>query len=251
MAHLLDDEYLKPFEGAIRGRAQRAIDRMREPTGGKESLADWANAHNYFGLHLESIRVGKGSNSGKRGKTLRDANRLQWVFREWAPKATSMWLIGDFNGWKIDPRFECMRIPKSDVWEVKIPAKLIKPGQKYHLEMRWEGGHGERIPAYARYVVQNPDTKLFEAVVYESKYVWQHRTTRNSKRTTARTSQPLNLSTSHLRSPRRHGHGRGEGVRRAVSRARKARLARRSILRARHAQIPRRRLRAGGRVILS
>ena len=186
MAHLLDDEYLKPFEGAIRGRAQRAIDRMRELTGGKESLADWANAHNYFGLHLESIRVGKGSNSGKRGKTLRDANRLQWVFREWAPKATSMWLIGDFNGWKIDPRFECMRIPGSDVWEVKIPAKLIKSGQKYHLEMRWEGGHGERIPAYARYVVQNPDTKLFEAEVYESSYIWKNEP-----------SHPLTSSPSH------------------------------------------------------
>ena len=153
MAHLLDDIFLKPFEGAIRGRARRAEDRIRELTGGKRSLGDWANAHNYFGLRRE-----------KRG----------WVFREWAPKATSMWLIGDFNGWKIDPKFECFRIPNSDVWEVKLPAKAIKAGQKYHLEVRWEGGHGERIPTYARYVVQNDETKLFEAEVYESKYVWKN-----------------------------------------------------------------------------
>ena len=152
MAHLLDDAYLRPFEAAIRGRARRAEDRIRELTGG-QSLVDWANAHNYFGLH----RVSRG-----------------WVFREWAPKATSMWLVGDFNGWKIDPKFECFRIPNSDVWEVKLPVKAIKAGQKYHLEVRWEGGHGERIPAYARYVVQNQDTKLFEAEVYESKYVWKN-----------------------------------------------------------------------------
>ena len=153
MAHLLDDIFLRPFEGAIRGRAKRAEDRIRELTGGKTSLSDWANAHNYFGLH----RV-------KRG----------WIFREWAPKATSMWLVGDFNGWKISPAFECFRIPNSDVWEVKVPSKAIKAGQRYHLEVRWEGGHGERIPAYARYVVQNPETKLFEAEVYESKYVWKN-----------------------------------------------------------------------------
>ena len=153
MTHLLDDIYLTPFRAAIEGRARRAEDRVRELTCGRCSLADWANAHNYFGLHR-----------GRRG----------WVFREWAPKATSMWLVGDFNGWKIDPRFELMRLPGSDVWEVKIPAKLIKTGQKYHLEMRWDGGHGERIPAYARYVVQNPDTKLFEAEVYESKYEWKN-----------------------------------------------------------------------------
>ena len=153
MTHLLDDIFLRPFEGAIRGRAKRAEDRIRELTGGKQSLGDWANAHNYFGLHRE-----------KRG----------WVFREWAPKATSMWLIGDFNGWKINPKFECFRIPNSDVWEVKLPAKAIKAGQKYHLEVRWEGGHGERIPTYARYVVQNDETKLFEAEVFESKYVWKN-----------------------------------------------------------------------------
>ena len=151
--HLLDDRYLAPFEGAIRGRAKRAADRVSELTGGK-SLADWANAHNYFGLHRD---------------------RRGWVFREWAPHATSMWLIGDFNSWKVNPDFELFRIPNSDVWERRIASDKIKPGDKYHLEMRWEGGHGERIPAYARYVVQNDETKLFEAEVYESKYRWRHR----------------------------------------------------------------------------
>ena len=69
MAHLLDDPYLKPFEAAIRGRAAHARMRADALTQGQTSLADWANAHNYFGLHRD---------------------RRGWVFREWAPHATEM-----------------------------------------------------------------------------------------------------------------------------------------------------------------
>ena len=153
MAKLLDDEYLRPFEEAIRGRAMNAYARANQLTGGKTPLADWAAAHEYYGLH----------------RTCRG-----WVFREWAPNATSMWLVGDFSKWRTNRLYECMRIPGSDVWELKLPAKAIKAGDNYRLEMRWAGGRGERIPAYARYVVQDPETKLFCAQVYESKYKWRH-----------------------------------------------------------------------------
>ena len=163
MAHLLDDEYLKPFENAVRGRARRAEDRVRELTQGKCPLADWANAHNYFGLRKEKVE-GRG-------------RQRCWIFREWAPHATSMWLVGDFNGWKIDPDFEVFRIPGTDVWERRIPLEKIRHGDRYHLEMRWEGGHGERIPAYARYVTQDETTKLFSACVWapETPYAWRHK----------------------------------------------------------------------------
>ena len=153
MAKLLDDDYLRPFEEAIRGRAMNAYARANQLTGGKTPLADWAAAHEYYGLHR---------------------TRRGWVFREWAPNATSMWLVGDFSKWRTNRLYECMRIPGSDVWELKLPAKAIKAGDNYRLEMRWAGGRGERIPAYARYVVQDPETKLFCAQVYESKYKWRH-----------------------------------------------------------------------------
>ena len=153
MAKLLDDEYLRPFEEAIRGRAMNAYARANQLTGGKTPLADWAAAHEYYGLHR---------------------TRRGWVFREWAPNATSMWLVGDFSKWRTNRLYECMRIPGSDVWELELPAKAIKAGDNYRLEMRWAGGRGERIPAYARYVVQDPETKLFCAQVYESKYKWRH-----------------------------------------------------------------------------
>ncbi len=155
MAHLLDDAYLKPFERAIRGRAEHARARAEELTQGRSTLAEWANAHAFYGLH----RTKKG-----------------WSFREWAPNATSMWLVGDFSDWKVDPRFECFRIPGSDTWGCDLPSNLVKHGDNYRLEMRWEGGHGERIPAYARYVRQDPQSKLFCAQVWAPKkaYAWQH-----------------------------------------------------------------------------
>ena len=159
--HLLDDPCLRAYEGAVRGRAARAFARADELTGRRMSLAEWANAHNYYGLHFVPGR-------GRR--------RACWVFREWAPHATSMWLVGDFSGWKTDPAFEVFRIPGTDVWERVMPADGIRHLDKYHLQMRWDGGFGERIPAYARYVVQDPVTKLFSACVWNPprRYVWRN-----------------------------------------------------------------------------
>ena len=193
MAHLLDDEYLKPFESAIRGRAQRAADRAAELTQGKCALADWANAHNYYGLRKVKVE-GEGE---------------QWCFREWAPHATSMWLVGDFNGWRIDPDFEVFRIPGTDVWERRIPADRIRHGDHYHLEMRWEGGHGERIPAYARYVTQDERTKLFSACVWdpEREYEWRNKDFRLETEDghcnsglASKVSRPLKSDVSRLKS---------------------------------------------------
>ena len=155
MSHLLDDIWLKPYAQAIRGRAARALAKAHDLTEGKMSLANWASAHMYYGLH----RTTRG-----------------WVFREWAPHATSMWLVGDFSGWRNMPQYEVFRIPGTDVWERKFPARAFKHGGNYRLEMHWDGGHGERIPAYARYVVQDPETKLFSAQVWAPKkpYVWKN-----------------------------------------------------------------------------
>lgn len=155
MDKLLDDIYLKPYEEAIRGRAKHAADKALQLTCGKTSLADWASGHEYYGLH----RHGK-----------------KWVFREWAPHATSAWLVGDFSNWKISPEFELFRLPGTDVWERCIDGEKINHGDNWRLEVRWDGGRGERIPSYARYVVQDEKTKLFCAKVWAppSPYKWKN-----------------------------------------------------------------------------
>ena len=75
-----NDPWLEPFADAINGRHQHAIDKESELTNkGKLTLSDFASGYLYFGLH----RTDDG-----------------WVFREWAPNATQIFMVGTFNDWK-------------------------------------------------------------------------------------------------------------------------------------------------------
>jgi 1,4-alpha-glucan branching enzyme len=160
---LLDDPYLAPYEQIVRDRAAMAAARAEKLSEGPGSLAEFACAHEYYGLH----RTKDG-----------------WVFREWAPNATGIWLVGDFSGWKISDAFKLYRLGGRDVWEGRFPAEAIKHGQFYRLEMVWDGGRGERIPAYARRVVQDANTLMFAAQVWNpaEPYKWEHPEYRVPKR---------------------------------------------------------------------
>ncbi len=150
------DPWLKPFAAAIEGRHNDAVNKERELTAEAGSLDNFANAHNYFGLHRTS--------------------RGGWIFREWAPNATAITLIGDFSGWKPMKKFALRRVNGSDgVWETRVRPSDIHHGQHYKMLVEWDGGQGERIPAYAQRVVQDPETGLFSAQVWdpENPYVWK------------------------------------------------------------------------------
>lgn len=149
-----NDPWLEPFEGAIQGRHDHVLFKVNELTGGNKSLSDFADGHLYFGLH----------------RTVR-----QWVLREWAPHATAIYLIGEFNGWAENEKFAFKRIEGTGNWELKLPLRALKHGHLYKLSMHWDGGQGERVPAWAQRVVQDPDTKIFSAQVWcpEQPYVWK------------------------------------------------------------------------------
>ncbi|SPD76443.1 Alpha amylase, catalytic domain protein [uncultured Desulfobacterium sp.] len=151
---LKGDPYLRPYEGVIRRRAGRISEKERKLTQGKVSLADFASGHEYFGLHL---REG------------------EWVFREWAPNATAIFMIGDITGWKEKKSYALKRINSEGVWEVCLPRATLDHGDLYRLRIHWKGGAGDRIPAYARRVVQDPVTMIFNAQVWlpQSPYVWK------------------------------------------------------------------------------
>ena len=88
------------------------------------------------------------------------------MFREWAPHATAIYLIGETNGWE---RREAFRLKPlaGGVWELRLPVEALWHGMLYKLWIEWEGGAGERSPAYVRRVVQDDMTKLFTAQVWE------------------------------------------------------------------------------------
>lgn len=145
---LRNDPWLEPFEAAITGRHEDVKKKLADITSGtKGSLTDFANAYKYFGLHKE-----------KKG----------WVFREYAPNATGITLIGTFNGWTPSPEYDLKKIDDG-TWEIHLEADKLHDGDLYKMLVRWEGGEGERIPAYATRVVQDDNTKIFSAQVYAPK----------------------------------------------------------------------------------
>ena len=152
-SRLLDDPWLEPYTDIIKRRRDLVEKRVRELTAMPGSLSEFACAHEYYGLHK-----------------LKDG----WVFREWAPNAADIWMVGDFSGWKVTDKFRLARLKGRDVWEVHLPADALRHGQFYRLEMCWPGGRGERIPAYARRVVQDSQTLLLAAQVWDPpKYNWK------------------------------------------------------------------------------
>ena len=149
-----NDPWLEPFEQAIKGRHDHALWKLNDLTNnGKQSLSDFATGYLYFGLH----KTDKG-----------------WVFREWAPNATEIFLIGDFNNWQETEKYKLKKL-KNGNWEIKLSKNALKHEQLYKLSVHWEGGQGERIPAWANRVVQDENTKIFSAQVWapEKEYVWK------------------------------------------------------------------------------
>ena len=138
------DPWLAPYLAELAAR-QRRVEAMesRLTSGPARTLADFASAHEFFGLH----RTADG-----------------WVFREWAPAATGIVLIGDFSDWKPERRFRLRKIGNG-AWELRLAPEVLRPGMHYLIQVSWPGGGGNRVPVYARIVDQDERTKLFSAVV--------------------------------------------------------------------------------------
>ena len=178
------DKYLEPFEEAIQGRHDHALWKINELTrNGEVSLLDFANGYQYFGLHQ-----------------LKDG----WVFREWAPHATDIFLVGDFNNWIESESYKCNRIAGTGNWELYLPLDAISHGNLYKMHVKWEGGSGERIPAWATRVVQDDITKIFSAQVWAPKEEYQWKDNRfcleesKKKRTFTPKKDPLLIYECHI-----------------------------------------------------
>ena len=134
-------------------------------------MSEFASGYLYFGLHREAKR---------------------WIFREWAPNATAIYLIGTFNDWKESEEYK-LKPSKNGVWQLELEEDLLHHGDLYKMKVYWNGGCGERIPAWCRRVVQDDYTKLFCAQVWapETNYTFK------TKKFKANTS-PLLIYEAHI-----------------------------------------------------
>lgn len=147
------DPWLEPYRSKLEAQQAYILQARRRLLSGK-SLEGFALGHLYFGLH----RTEDG-----------------WVLREWAPNATALYLLLGVNRWQDDEAFSFKR-KDNGIWELKLPADSLKHGDHYKLHVHWDGGSGERIPAYATYVEQDEDTNIFDAVVWRpaKEYEWRN-----------------------------------------------------------------------------
>lgn len=137
------DPWLKPFERDIRLRMERFSDIRKTLLGAKADLVSLANGHLYFGFHK--------TDTG-------------WVYREWAPGADAMHLIGDFNGWNRESH--PMIRTEAGVWEIALDgADALVHGQRVKVQVTKNGVKADHISPYIRRVVQNPD-KTFSGQIW-------------------------------------------------------------------------------------
>ena len=166
------DPWLEPYSAAIEGRHDHALFKENCLTGGAMTLSQFAMGHGWYGLHRESDR---------------------WVFREWAPNATGMCLIGDFSEWQEREEFRLHPVGTNGDWELSVPLDGIRHGQHYKIRMFWHGGQGDRIPAWCRRVVQDSSSNIFSAQVWEPEpYRFRH------GRFSIRKNEPLLIYECHI-----------------------------------------------------
>ncbi|MFZ2631197.1 MAG: alpha amylase C-terminal domain-containing protein [Desulfosalsimonadaceae bacterium] len=149
------DPLLKPYQQIITRRLQKIAETEHHLTEGKMPLSDFAAGHEFFGLHHDEDG---------------------WVFREWAPNADAIYIIGDMTGWRESQKYRLRQAGLGGVWEIRLPAESFHHENLYRLRIYWPGGSGDRIPAYARRVVQDHLTHIFNAQVWQpdSPYVWKN-----------------------------------------------------------------------------
>ena len=173
-----EDKLLKPFAGIIEKRHQQVLAMEREFTYRTTRLSDKCNSYLYYGLHR--------TNEG-------------WVFREWAPNATAIYLLCEFNDWRKHPDYALTKVGDGN-WEIKLPLGALAHEMLYRLLVEWNGGSGERLPSHVRRVIQDEYTKIYSAQVWDPLNPYQMRHERPK-----RTDYPLiyeahiGMSTEHRR----------------------------------------------------
>ncbi|MCK5802264.1 MAG: alpha amylase C-terminal domain-containing protein [Lentisphaeria bacterium] len=151
---LLDDSYLAPYAVTLARRREHVRKTRQRLTCDATDLAEFANGHEFFGLHHDAEG---------------------WIFREWAPNAIQIALVGEPTDWEERDGFRMTR-REHGIWELRLPHDALWHQALYRLRIHWNGGAGDRIPAYARRVVQDNHTILYNAQVWvpDTPYCWRN-----------------------------------------------------------------------------
>ncbi|HEY8400751.1 MAG TPA: alpha amylase C-terminal domain-containing protein [Cytophagaceae bacterium] len=152
-----DDPWLEPYEQDILDRLERFKKALKEIEDVDGTLVNFANAHKYYGINYDPQKKG-------------------WWYREWAPAAHSLALIGDFNNW--DREANKLQRNQNGDWEIFLPESEYKDrfvhGSRIKVHVIANNGAIDRIPPYITKVIQDPETYDFSGQLwFEDNYKWK------------------------------------------------------------------------------
>lgn len=166
------DPWLKSHEKDIRLRMDRYARVKKALLGTQPDFLSFANGHLYYGFH----RTQDG-----------------WVYREWAPDAESLHLIGDFNGWNGDSH--PLQRKQDGSWELSLPGKdSLHHLSRVKVRIRSHGTLRDRIPLYIRRTVQDPVSHDFCGQIWmpDTPFQWTDDSFQNDS------SKPLCIYEAHV-----------------------------------------------------
>ena len=145
------DPYLLPYESDITLRMEH-YKRKRAEILGNSSIQQFAKAHEYFGFH----------------KT-----KDGWYYREHAPSADAVYLMGDFNDW--NPTSVPLKKINNEVWEVFLGGKnTLYDGCHVKTVIRKGNTLLERTPLFIQRVLQNENGVWCGVINAPKKYQWKN-----------------------------------------------------------------------------
>ncbi len=153
---VLADGWLAPYEREITARMRLFDGQMERICRRWGSLMECARGYERLGFN-------------------RVEGTGEWIYREWAPGARGLFLIGDFNGWNRESH--PMQRRHDGVWELTLPADALSHGQ--HVKVHVVGAdneHHDRMPAWIRCTEQDAQTFDYSGIIWEpaEPYSWKH-----------------------------------------------------------------------------
>ncbi len=152
-----DDPWLTPYQNDIQERSDRYIAKSQEIVNNFGSLHNFAMRDHELGFNYNEEKQG-------------------WFYREWAPNAHQLSLIGDFNDW--DRSSHPLTKDKYGVWEIFIAdtkeGTVLQHKQLVKVHVISNKGSQDRIPAYIKRVIQNEETHAFAGQIWrpEKEFKW-------------------------------------------------------------------------------
>ena len=157
LAIIKEDPWLVPYKEEILQRFVRFQRALLEIELAEDSLMDFATGHHFFGIN-------------------KDVERNGWVYREWAPAAQALFLIGDFNQW--DRSSHPLERKEWGVWEIFLSAAEYSQSFVHQSLIKVHvvaaDSALDRIPAYITRVVQDEESKDFSGQLWfpETEFEW-------------------------------------------------------------------------------